>query len=126
MNYVVCLVVITVAAIIFNPHLLVLVCSFSALWYALLTRPPNLTVKVGELLVSKKHLKALLLVLNALVVLVMTGTMIFATIGVSFLVIGSHAVLHNIPAKAHANKEGPEHAVKEPPLVKRVHDERSF
>mmetsp|Transcript_51 Transcript_51/g.148 ORF Transcript_51/g.148 Transcript_51/m.148 type:complete len:172 (-) Transcript_51:228-743(-) len=99
-NYAICLMIFALVAIVVFPQLLVLVCVFSGLWYALLTRPPHMKIQVGQVMISKKHLTYGLAAVNGLIVLIFARTMIFATIGASFLFVLSHAALRNVPSKA--------------------------
>mmetsp|Transcript_6088 Transcript_6088/g.12358 ORF Transcript_6088/g.12358 Transcript_6088/m.12358 type:complete len:171 (-) Transcript_6088:73-585(-) len=99
-NYAICLTLFALIAIVVYPQLLVLVCVFSGLWYGLLTRPPHMKMQVGSMLITKLHLTYGLGVLNGLVVLIFARTMIFATIGASFLFVLLHAAFRGVPLKA--------------------------
>mmetsp|Transcript_81470 Transcript_81470/g.170389 ORF Transcript_81470/g.170389 Transcript_81470/m.170389 type:complete len:171 (+) Transcript_81470:189-701(+) len=99
-NYAICLAIFALIAVVVYPQLLVLVCIFSAAWYALLTRPGHMKIQVGAALISKQHLQMLLAALNSLVVLYLAGSTIFATIGASLLVVLLHAGFRNVPSKA--------------------------
>jgi len=101
-NYAICLALFALVAVVVFPQLLVLVCVFSGLWYGLLTRPPHMKLQVGAAIVSRLHLTYALAAVNGLIVLVFARTMIFATIGASFLCVLSHAALHSVPSKAHS------------------------
>eukprot|EP00747_Dinoflagellata_sp_TGD_P186291 gnl/TRDRNA2_/TRDRNA2_43251_c0_seq1.p2 gnl/TRDRNA2_/TRDRNA2_43251_c0~~gnl/TRDRNA2_/TRDRNA2_43251_c0_seq1.p2 ORF type:complete len:170 (-),score=37.23 gnl/TRDRNA2_/TRDRNA2_43251_c0_seq1:134-643(-) len=105
-NYAVCLALFALIAIVVYPQLLVLVCVFSGLWYALLTRPANYKVQIGAALVTKRHMGFGLGGLNALVVLIFVRTHLFATVGAACLFVFSHATFHSVPSKAkHASED---------------------
>uniref|UniRef100_A0A7S3U4T7 PRA1 family protein n=1 Tax=Strombidinopsis acuminata TaxID=141414 RepID=A0A7S3U4T7_9SPIT len=112
-NYAFCLALFALIAVVIYPQLLVLVCCFSGLWYALLTRPPHIKVQVAAILVTKSHMKYALAGVNGLVVLIFARTMIFATIGASLLFVLAHAALHEVPSKAKGKMEEKE-AEREP------------
>jgi len=99
-NYAICLALFALIAVVVYPQLLVLVCVFSGLWYALMTRPSNIKVQVGAAFVTKKHMQMGLGVVNALIVLIFARTMIFATIGASFMFVLVHAGFRGVPSKA--------------------------
>jgi len=99
-NYAICLALFFLVAIVVYPQLLVLVCVFSGLWYALLTRPPHIQMKIGTQMLTKRHMMGGLGIFNALVVFVFARTTVFATIGASFLFVLLHAGFHSIPSKA--------------------------
>mmetsp|Transcript_75975 Transcript_75975/g.180714 ORF Transcript_75975/g.180714 Transcript_75975/m.180714 type:complete len:167 (-) Transcript_75975:210-710(-) len=99
-NYLICFALFVLVAIVVLPQLLVLVCIFGGMWYALSTRPAHFTIEVGTTKIMKRQMQYGLAGFNALVVLIFARTMIFATIGASFLFILGHAVLHNVPTKA--------------------------
>merc|ERR1712217_603616 len=96
----ICLALFTLIVIVVCPQLLVLVCVFSGLWYGLLTRPSNMTVQLGAIAVTKQHMKACLGLFNIFFVLIIAHTLIFATIGASFLLVLSHATLRSVPMNA--------------------------
>mmetsp|Transcript_9522 Transcript_9522/g.25818 ORF Transcript_9522/g.25818 Transcript_9522/m.25818 type:complete len:170 (-) Transcript_9522:14-523(-) len=99
-NYAICLALFALIAVVVYPQLLVLVCVFSGLWYALMTRPANIKVQVGAAFVTKKHMQMGLGVVNALIVLIFARTMIFATIGASLMFVLAHAGFRSVPSKA--------------------------
>eukprot|EP00933_Yihiella_yeosuensis_P069672 TRINITY_DN7644_c2_g1_i1.p1 TRINITY_DN7644_c2_g1~~TRINITY_DN7644_c2_g1_i1.p1 ORF type:complete len:168 (-),score=13.42 TRINITY_DN7644_c2_g1_i1:56-559(-) len=99
-NYSVCLALFFLIEIVIYPQLLVLVCVFSGLWYGLYTRPSHIRMQVGAILLTKLHMMYCLAAFNALVVLIFARTVIFASIGASFLFVLAHAGLHVIPANA--------------------------
>mmetsp|Transcript_128145 Transcript_128145/g.358747 ORF Transcript_128145/g.358747 Transcript_128145/m.358747 type:complete len:169 (-) Transcript_128145:85-591(-) len=99
-NYVVCLAIFALIAVVVYPQLLVLVCVFSGLWYALATRPANMKVQVGAAFLSKKQLQMGLAGFNVAVVLIFARTMIFATIGASLLFVLLHAGFRSVPSNA--------------------------
>merc|ERR1719436_477697 len=56
-NYTVCLALFALVSIVIYPQLLVLVCVFSGLWYALYTRPANTKFEVGAMILTMRHCK---------------------------------------------------------------------
>mmetsp|Transcript_71049 Transcript_71049/g.201358 ORF Transcript_71049/g.201358 Transcript_71049/m.201358 type:complete len:175 (-) Transcript_71049:74-598(-) len=109
-NYAICLALFALVAIVVYPQLLVLVCVFSGLWYGLLTRPAHMKLQVGSVLATKRHMMIGLATVNGLVVLIFARTMIFATIGASFLFVLLHAGFHGVPAKAKGKNAAQEEA----------------
>eukprot|EP00927_Polykrikos_kofoidii_P016130 TRINITY_DN1724_c0_g1_i1.p1 TRINITY_DN1724_c0_g1~~TRINITY_DN1724_c0_g1_i1.p1 ORF type:complete len:182 (+),score=22.51 TRINITY_DN1724_c0_g1_i1:43-546(+) len=104
-NYGICLTVFALLSVIIYPNLLVLLCVFSVLWYALLTQPAHLRIQVGAVLVTRKHISYCLSGLNTLAVLTIARTTILATVGASFLFVVTHAAMHSVPAKAKTPNE---------------------
>mmetsp|Transcript_44553 Transcript_44553/g.102873 ORF Transcript_44553/g.102873 Transcript_44553/m.102873 type:complete len:167 (-) Transcript_44553:60-560(-) len=99
-NYLICFALFVLVAIVVYPQLLVLVCIFGGMWYALSTRPAHFTIEVAGTKIMKRHMQLALAGLNALVVLIFESKIIFATIGASCLCILGHAIFHNLPTKA--------------------------
>eukprot|EP00419_Tripos_fusus_P027849 CAMPEP_0172726452 /NCGR_PEP_ID=MMETSP1074-20121228/90732_1 /TAXON_ID=2916 /ORGANISM="Ceratium fusus, Strain PA161109" /LENGTH=168 /DNA_ID=CAMNT_0013553471 /DNA_START=62 /DNA_END=568 /DNA_ORIENTATION=+ len=108
-NYALCLVLFLLVAVVIYPKLLMLVCFFSGLWYALLTRPPHMILEVGPVRATRWHLACALAVFTVLVVLILARTMILVTIGAAFAVIVIHAGFRSVPSKAK-DKMGETHA----------------
>ncbi|CEL98360.1 unnamed protein product [Vitrella brassicaformis CCMP3155] len=91
-NYILVCAAVGCIAVLLNWHLLILAVILGGAWFWLLSQPSS--IKIGDHSIAKVHAQVALAAVSLLLVFLFAGTVVFAIIGMSAVLVLGHAIFH--------------------------------